>query len=224
MIGDSIKKLREKRGLTQEQIAADPDFGINANTLASYERNGREPRIDTIVKIAKYFGVSADYLIGLSDYETPENAIIARQIPLSNTAIDFLKGCTPEVIDVVDKILSAPNVGEFIEVFRAYAIASFEAPDEIPPSMPDAIVMAYKDRGEKEFTALVDRWKWDEVSRALEDLYREIRDEFDPNADAQKRGRPKKRGPYKKRTKEPADMSAKVEGGADDGNGQKEGQ
>lgn len=223
MIGDNIKRLREKRNLTQEQLSADPNFGINANTLASYERNGREPRIDTIIKIAKYFGVSADYLVGLSNYETPDNAIAAQQFPLSNSAIDFLKGCPPDLLLVVDSILASRCAGCFFETLRDYAISSFVAPNEIPASMPDAIVMSYKSRSEKDFADLVERWKWDEVSQALEEVYRDIRDQFDPNSSTQKRGRPKKRGPYKK-GKVQSNIQENDEGGADNGNGHQEGQ
>lgn len=69
MIGDTIKALREERMLTQAQMAE--KTGININTLASYERNIREPRIETIEKLCRFFDVSADYMIGLSSYRTP---------------------------------------------------------------------------------------------------------------------------------------------------------
>ena len=48
MIGDKIKLLREARGLTQQQISQDPDFGIKQGTLSAYERNAREPNVETI--------------------------------------------------------------------------------------------------------------------------------------------------------------------------------
>lgn len=67
MIGDRIKELREARMLTQAQMSE--QTGININTLASYERNIREPRIDVITKLCNFFGVSADYLIDLSPYQ-----------------------------------------------------------------------------------------------------------------------------------------------------------
>lgn len=67
MIGDKIKELRKARMLTQAQMAE--QTGININTLASYERNIREPSIDVISILCEYFKVSADYLLGLSPYQ-----------------------------------------------------------------------------------------------------------------------------------------------------------
>lgn len=66
MIGDRIKELREARFLTQAQMAE--KTGININTLASYERNIREPRIEVITQLCSFFEVSSDYLLGLTPY------------------------------------------------------------------------------------------------------------------------------------------------------------
>lgn len=66
MIGDKIKELREARLLTQAQMAE--KTGININTLASYERNIREPRIEVITQLCSFFEVSSDYLLGLTPY------------------------------------------------------------------------------------------------------------------------------------------------------------
>lgn len=66
MIGDRIKELREARLLTQAQMAE--KTGININTLASYERNIREPRIEVITQLCNFFEVSSDYLLGLTPY------------------------------------------------------------------------------------------------------------------------------------------------------------
>lgn len=69
MIGDRIKSLREARLLTQAQVAE--KTGININTLASYERNIREPRIEVITQLCDFFEVSSDYLLGLTPYPKP---------------------------------------------------------------------------------------------------------------------------------------------------------
>ena len=90
MIGDKIKLLREAKGLTQQQIAQDPAFGIKQGTLSAYERNAREPNVETIRKIAEYFGVTADYLIGISEHKTAEHDAVGQIIPLSDAAIDSL--------------------------------------------------------------------------------------------------------------------------------------
>ncbi|MBN2910803.1 helix-turn-helix transcriptional regulator [Polycladomyces sp. WAk] len=60
--GDRIALLREKAGLTQEQLAQ--KIGISRAALAKYEKSRREPDFETLDKIADFFNVSVDYLLG----------------------------------------------------------------------------------------------------------------------------------------------------------------
>lgn len=120
MIGDRIKELREKQGLTQKQLSEDPCLDLNINTLASYERNLREPKIDMIIKLARYFGVTTDYLLGVTEYKTASNDSISKQIPLSDKAINFLKSCPPELQPTFDLLLSDPNFKDFLLEVMTY--------------------------------------------------------------------------------------------------------
>jgi transcriptional regulator with XRE-family HTH domain len=63
--GDRISLLREKQGLTQEDLAH--KLGISRASLSHYENSRREPHYDTINKIASFFKVSTDYLLGRTD-------------------------------------------------------------------------------------------------------------------------------------------------------------
>lgn len=60
-----IKQLREKRGLIQEILAA--EFGITQQLLSKYERDITLIKVDILKKIAIYFNVTTDYLLGISD-------------------------------------------------------------------------------------------------------------------------------------------------------------
>lgn len=71
MIGNKIKTLREENSLTQKELSN--RLGININTLASYEREIREPPFSFIAKLAQEFQVSSDWLLGLSEYRQPFN-------------------------------------------------------------------------------------------------------------------------------------------------------
>ena len=58
-----LKELRESKGMTQRDFAA--DFGVSKGTVGMWESGAREPRtLDEINRIADYFGVSSDYLLG----------------------------------------------------------------------------------------------------------------------------------------------------------------
>ena len=60
-----IKQLREKRGLRQEILAA--ELGITQQLLSKYERDITLIKVDILKKIAIYFNVTTDYLLGISD-------------------------------------------------------------------------------------------------------------------------------------------------------------
>ncbi|MEF3302265.1 helix-turn-helix domain-containing protein [Paenibacillus sp. GYB003] len=60
--GDRIAHLREKRGLTQEELSV--KLGISRAALSHYETNRREPDYDTLRNIANFFDVSLDFLLG----------------------------------------------------------------------------------------------------------------------------------------------------------------
>lgn len=60
-----IKMLREKRGLIQEILAV--EIGITQQMLSKYERDITVIKVDVLKRLAKYFNVTTDYLLGVSD-------------------------------------------------------------------------------------------------------------------------------------------------------------
>ena len=60
-----IKQLRQKRGVIQEILAA--ELGITQQMLSKYERDIILIKVDILKKIAVYFNVTTDYLLGVSD-------------------------------------------------------------------------------------------------------------------------------------------------------------
>lgn len=60
-----IKELRRQKGISQVKMAM--DLNTNQNTISRYETGEREPGIAELIRIADYFGVSIDYLVGRSD-------------------------------------------------------------------------------------------------------------------------------------------------------------
>ena len=60
LFSDRLRALRKKSGLTQEEIAA--ILEISKNTYSSYENNAF-PKTDCLIRLAREFGVSIDYLL-----------------------------------------------------------------------------------------------------------------------------------------------------------------
>ena len=60
-----FSSLRREKGLSQRRAAA--DLGVSQALLSHYENNAREPKLDFVIKVCDYYGVSADYLLGRID-------------------------------------------------------------------------------------------------------------------------------------------------------------
>lgn len=66
MIEKRIKELREEKQLSQNKLAQ--IIGVSQKAIDYWERGVNEPKASYIIKLADYFGVSADYLLGRKDY------------------------------------------------------------------------------------------------------------------------------------------------------------
>ena len=62
---EKLKDLRKEKELTLKQVAM--GLSIPLQTYAAYEHGTREPSISMICTICKFFDITSDYLIGLSD-------------------------------------------------------------------------------------------------------------------------------------------------------------
>lgn len=83
MFASKLKELRKAKGITQE-IFAD-EFNISRGTIAMWETGKREPAHETLLKLADYFNVSVDYLLGRE--EEPE--FINFRLPWKNSIVVF---------------------------------------------------------------------------------------------------------------------------------------
>lgn len=78
-----IKQLREKRGLIQEILAA--ELGITQQMLSKYEKDVTLIKVDILKKIATYFNVTTDYLLGVSDVKRD----LQRQMKMNETLDEY---------------------------------------------------------------------------------------------------------------------------------------
>ena len=88
-IQERLKYLRVERGLTLEQLAE--QAGLSKFALGSYEAdNFKDISHYTLIKLAKFYGVTADYLLGLTETKSHPNADLA-DLRLSDEMIGLLK-------------------------------------------------------------------------------------------------------------------------------------
>ena len=64
-----LKELREQKRLNQEGMAL--KINVSQSTISAYEVGERTPDLETLITIARFFDVSIDYLVGLSDIKQP---------------------------------------------------------------------------------------------------------------------------------------------------------
>lgn len=60
-----LKSLRQERGF--KQITVSRELGLTQQTYSRYENGTLQPGIEVIVKLSKFYGVSTDYILGLTD-------------------------------------------------------------------------------------------------------------------------------------------------------------
>lgn len=74
MFSEVLKQLRQSRGMSQEELAE--IIGVSKSTIGMYEQGNRIPKADaTLKKIAEYFKISLDALMGFSSFEYSSNNI-----------------------------------------------------------------------------------------------------------------------------------------------------
>ena len=66
---ENIRSLRIDRGYTQKQIGE--YLGISQNTYSQYEIGILNYPVDVIIRLAQFYGVSTDYLLGLTGEKQP---------------------------------------------------------------------------------------------------------------------------------------------------------
>ena len=113
-----LKELREAAGYSQYSFAR--EFGVAQSTVGGWEAGKREPNFETIQRIADFFGVSVDYLLGRAD-EKKEPALTkkderdieilaAAKIQLENQEGLMFDG-DPASPEAIESILSAMELG-----------------------------------------------------------------------------------------------------------------
>ena len=65
ILSQRLKQCRKEKGLTQQQVAIYCD--ITEKAYQNYELMTREPKLEILVKIADFYEVSLDYLVGRTD-------------------------------------------------------------------------------------------------------------------------------------------------------------
>jgi transcriptional regulator with XRE-family HTH domain len=97
-LGDRLRELRQRRGWSQAQLARKLD--VHQKQISGYERGVHTPSVEALVKIAKAFNVSLDYL-ALDEHVEQRTTIADRELVERLEAIDKLSEADKATVKAV---------------------------------------------------------------------------------------------------------------------------
>lgn len=122
-----FKELRNKRKLTQKQIA--DIFGLAESTISMYESGNREPNFDQLDEFADFFNVDLNYLLGKSNVTTNlENGIYGNH----QENLEYFSD-KPELLDIYKEI----NDSESLRLL-------FDSAKDLTPQDLETVLMIIK--------------------------------------------------------------------------------
>lgn len=83
MLKNRLKELRKEKGFNQEEVG--DAIGVTKVSICCYENGNRFPSLESIIKLANYFNVSMDYLLGRDLFiEEREEFISTKDLEIIN--------------------------------------------------------------------------------------------------------------------------------------------
>ncbi|XMB71873.1 helix-turn-helix transcriptional regulator [Mycoplasmatota bacterium WC30] len=89
MWNEALKSLRTNNNLSQKDVAS--IVGVNQTTYGRYELGQIEPNVATLMKLATYYGVSIDYLLGRTKYSLQLNRELKSLLTKLQDDIEHIK-------------------------------------------------------------------------------------------------------------------------------------
>ncbi len=113
-MGIRLKKLREDKNKSQKETAI--NLELKQSVLSSYELGNREPPITALNKLARYYGVTVDYLTGNNNYKSSDTQALSSALPFSFKSIDKIIFINSQLGGFLEEILTN---GEFFDLLSS---------------------------------------------------------------------------------------------------------
>jgi len=117
MIGDILKQLRNEKEMTIAKAAE--TFGVANRTYSSYELEEREPNLSLLIKLADFYNVSTDYLLGRTEIKAMAGTSPAEQLDVTAAEQEIIRRYTefPEevrllLLETIRKLVGLPDAPE----------------------------------------------------------------------------------------------------------------
>lgn len=134
-----LRELREAAGISQKSLAE--ALYVSSRRISSYESSDQEPDIDTLCKMAAFFGVSVDYLIGNTDDQKADSSrpplnickfgerIRARRLELGVKQAALAKSVdiTPSYLNLLESGNNLPSLEVALKILNALQMSADDA-------------------------------------------------------------------------------------------------
>lgn len=156
-LSERLSQLREKKGLNQKEAAV--ALNIQYATYNKYETGSSKPTYETLIEIARFYGCTTDYLLGVSSAASPDHADIAARTGLRGEAIkcleemhsDALQGYRPIIRAINDLIIHTETDQDVLSWIAAYLRYDFAGHPFRSAKTGDSVQylnLAYNDDGD----------------------------------------------------------------------------
>jgi len=98
----NMSKLRREKGLSQRQAAS--ELGISQALLSHYETDAREPKLDFVVRVCDFYGVTTDFILGRTKERGDGASRLSAKISEIVGSLEELKLAEAELIDKIKDV------------------------------------------------------------------------------------------------------------------------
>lgn len=168
-----LKRVRELKGISQRQAAE--DLNISPQNLSYYE-NGRDAGYDLLIRMARYYDVTVEYLIGVSPVMQRENIDVNKELGLNDKSIYLLRqrdkfGGHSIATNVVNNIMGTKYFRKLVAILTE----ENECKNKDTPEQKELRNQIAKVYGEIFFTRKRD---W-EIEQCINGITRELREQYE---------------------------------------------
>ena len=131
-IGERIKHLRISKKLTQDEVAH--ALNVKRETVTRWETGARDIKTEITILLSKYFNVSADYLLGLTE-NTSTNISeigISNKTGFSTSTVENILDLPIKLKIILDKIINELLKSDLLEKFEELKENIYELLHSIP--------------------------------------------------------------------------------------------
>lgn len=188
MIGKRLKELRTTEGLTQQELAK--ILNVSSMSISFYENEQRKPDSDFIISVSKYFGVSTDYLLGLTNAIDKENIDISKVTGLNDFSLTILEKSSKEknntAADIINTIVGMSSFKMLVNLINDKDIK--EVQEDITDSKIKDILTMDKEQQKAILSKLLPMYKEDisklrdfEIERCINDIAHKLKLKYENN-------------------------------------------